>query len=121
MVAAPEASATSCCSAKATPPGAAHLPEWMCEMWLELNARPVSFTVSVNEAPLRTTSAVPATALPFWAAIAKVTFGAGDAALGVLPPQAATARIVINARRGLFTAPVIRRGEWLVAMGAHCT
>src|ERR1700694_2756929 len=110
MVAAPEASAMSCWSANATPPGAAHLPERMCEMWLGGDGPEVSFTVSVNEAPLRTTSAVPVTALPFWAAIAKVTVGAGDAALGVLPPQAATARIVINARRGLFTAPVIRGG-----------
>jgi uncharacterized membrane protein YphA (DoxX/SURF4 family) len=76
----------------------------MCEIWLELGRRPVSLTVSVNEAPLTTTSAVPSTALAFSAAIGKLTFGAA-AVVGVLPPQAATARMVVSASSGLFTSP----------------
>jgi hypothetical protein len=103
MLPAPDPSAMSCCSAYATPPGAAHFPKWMCETWLEPAASPVSLTVSVKVPSLFTTSAVPATEVPFCAAIGKLIFAAGEGVAEVPPPHAAMTRTLSRARIGFFT------------------
>src|ERR1700682_2805522 len=100
-VATPAESATVCWRANATPPGAAHVPTWMCEMWLELGARPVSLPETVNNPAALTISPVPDTALAFWAPIVKLILGAGGAT-AVPPPQAASATTLTRASNGLF-------------------
>lgn len=85
-VATPAESATVSCRANATPPGMAQLPTWMCEIWLELGARPVSLTETVNDPVALTISPEPDTALAFWAPMLKFILGAGAAA--ALPPTA---------------------------------
>jgi hypothetical protein len=65
VVALPEASATTGCSAYAMPPGAAHSPACTCETWLDPGGKPFRFKVTVNEPALLTIWPVPATELPF--------------------------------------------------------
>src|ERR1700674_2207248 len=79
----------------------AQLPTWMCEIGLELGARPVSLTETVNDPAALTISPEPDTALAFWAAMVKLILGTGGAA-AVPPPQAASATTLTRASNGLF-------------------
>src|ERR1051326_1253126 len=57
--AAPVPSATTWLSAKRIPPCAVHVPEWTCETWDELGARPVICSSIVVLLPLLVTRILP--------------------------------------------------------------
>ena len=73
-------------------------------MWLELAAKPVSLTVSENESPVLTASAVPDTALAFCAVIGKLIFAVADGVAVAVPPQAAMTRTLTRASSAFFTS-----------------